>query len=271
MSTSSSSVPRIDLEALAGAERYAEAVRMEGLDLTVSTELRGKQMRFLAASRRLLWQALGHEYIEPELLDFIDAIPSGATLFDIGASTGIFGMYAACCGCKVAAFEPEAANFSVLSYNTFLNRGSMKYPTQCFNLALSDSTGLSNMFIKKYEAGGHLKILGQPMEVGASDTFEPEHVQPVLTFTLDDFLKQTQLQSPEFIKIDVDGAELPVLRGMTGALGNPHLKAVFIELEEDTPDTALCLDLMAAAGLTLTRKKQVQHYAGLHNLIFSRT
>lgn len=263
-------VPRIDLEALAGSERYAQAVHMEGLDPTVSTELRGKQLRFLAASRRLLWQALGHEYIEPELLDFIDAIPAGATLFDIGASTGIFAMYAACSGCKVAAFEPEAANFSVLSQNAFLNRGGMQHPAQCFNLALSDSTGLSNMFIKKYEAGGHLKILGQPKEVGASDTFEPEHVQPVLTFTLDDFLKQTQLPAPEYIKIDVDGAEVPVLRGMAGVLKHPRLKAVFIELEEGKPDTALCIAALTEAGLTLTRKKQVQNYAGLHNLIFSR-
>ena len=47
-------VPRIDLQALAGAERYAQTVHMEGLDLTVTTELRGNKLRFLAASRRLL-------------------------------------------------------------------------------------------------------------------------------------------------------------------------------------------------------------------------
>ena len=48
------SVPRIDLQALAGAERYAQSFHMEGLDLTVTTELPGKKLRFLAASRRLL-------------------------------------------------------------------------------------------------------------------------------------------------------------------------------------------------------------------------
>jgi FkbM family methyltransferase len=262
--------PRIDLEALAGAERYSNTIHIEGLDNTVTTEVRGKLLRFLAASRRLLWQALGHEYIEPELLDFIDAIPTGSTLYDIGASTGIFAMYAACSGCRVAAFEPEAANFSVLSHNAFLNRGGMQYPAQCFNLALSDSTGLSNMYIKKYEAGGHLKILGQPKEVGASDTFEPEHVQQVLTFTLDDFLAHTQLPAPEYIKIDVDGAELLVLQGLSGVLRSPRLKSVFIELEESKSDTALCIAALAGAGLELIHKKQVQNYSGLHNLIFSR-
>ena len=227
-------------------------------------------MRFLANSRRLLWQALGHEHIEPELLDFIDAIPEVARLFDIGASTGIFAMYAACSGCHLAAFEAEAANFSVLTQNAFLNRNGMLHTVQCFNLALSDRTALSNMFIKKYEAGGHLKILGQPKEVGASDTFEPEQVQPVLTFTLDDFLRCTQTPAHEWIKIDVDGAELSFLSGMADVLKNPNLKAVFIELEENNRETARCIDALTAVGLKLTHKKRVQNYIGLHNFIFSR-
>jgi FkbM family methyltransferase len=263
-------VPYIDLEALAGAENYAKTLRIEGLDTTITTELRGVPLRFSAVSRRLLWQALGHESIEPELLDFIDAIPVGSTLYDIGASTGIFSMYAACSGRRVLAIEPEAANFSVLSQNAFLNRDRMVYSAQCFNLALSDITGLSKMYIKKYEAGGHLKILGEPKEVGANDTFEPEFVQPVLTFTLDDFLAHTQLPNPEYIKIDVDGAELRVLRGLSGVLRSLQLKAVFIELEENRPDTMMCIELLIRAGFKLTHKKQVQNYYGLNNLIFSR-
>ena len=142
-------VNRIDLETLAGPERYAKAVHMEGVDPTVSTELRGKKLFFLASSRRLLWQALGHEYIEPELLDFIDTIPEGARLFDIGAFTGIFAMYAACSGCRVAAFEPKAANFSVLSQNAYMNRSGMLHSAQCFNLALSDSTPEFDTFERK--------------------------------------------------------------------------------------------------------------------------
>ena len=117
-------IPYIDLETLAGAERYANTISIEELNNIVATELRGKMLQFLASSRRLLWQALGHEYIEPELLDFIDAIPADSTLYDIGASTGLFSIYAACSGLRVVAFEPEAANFSVLSYNAFLNHGA---------------------------------------------------------------------------------------------------------------------------------------------------
>jgi hypothetical protein len=106
--------------------------------------------------------------------------------------------------------------------------------------------------------------------VGSSDTFEPEHVQPVLTFTLDDFLEHTQISAPEYIKIDVDGAELLVLRGLSGVLRCPRLRSVFIELEENKPEAAQCIAVLNGAGLKLTHKKQVQNYSGLYNLIFSR-
>jgi hypothetical protein len=106
--------PRIDLEALAGAERYSNTIHIEGLDNTVTTEVRGKLLRFLAASRRLLWQALGHEYIEPELLDFIDAIPTGSTLYDIGASTGIFAMYAAAAELQPSNRRPPTSPYSAI-------------------------------------------------------------------------------------------------------------------------------------------------------------
>jgi FkbM family methyltransferase len=268
--TTFTAVARIDLEALAGPNIFNRTVHLEEMDATVASFVRGKEMRFLASSRRLLWQSLGQEYIEPELLDFIDAIPSGCTLFDVGASTGIFSLYAACKGCDVVAFEPEAANFSILSHNAFLNRKGMAYPIRCFNLALSNYTGLSNMFVKKYEAGGHLKILDKPQEVGAG-VFEPEHVQPILTFKGIDFLRLTGISVPEYLKIDVDGAELPVLEGMLEIISHPMLRSIFIELEEDKPDSKLCLELLREAGFQITKKKQVQNYAGLHNLVLTRS
>ena len=48
-------------------------------------------------------------------------------------------MYAASSVCKVAGFEQEAANFSLLSQNVFLNRSGVLNSAQFFNLALSES------------------------------------------------------------------------------------------------------------------------------------
>jgi predicted RNA methylase len=59
-------------------------------------------------------RSVGLEHIEPELLDYIDSLPQGAIFYDIGASTGIYSVYAKNYGLNVYAFEPEAQNFSLL-------------------------------------------------------------------------------------------------------------------------------------------------------------
>ena len=83
------------------------------------SEIRGLAMDWLCLSRRLIWMAEGHEYIEPELLDWIDSLPADAVLYDAGASNGIFALYAAARGCTVYAFEPDPTNYFLLSLLRF--------------------------------------------------------------------------------------------------------------------------------------------------------
>ena len=85
-------VRKIQLEDLAGKENYARVVELEKSNLVSSSMIRGKELSFITNSKRLLWQAYGQEFIEPELLDFIDEIPSNSIYFDIGASNGVFAL-----------------------------------------------------------------------------------------------------------------------------------------------------------------------------------
>lgn len=82
-----------------------ESYQQESAFVTESV-IRGKTLRYNTQSKRQLWQAVGLEHIEPELLDYIDSLPEGAIFYDIGASTGIFSVYAKNCGLNVYAFEP---------------------------------------------------------------------------------------------------------------------------------------------------------------------
>ena len=90
-------------------------------DFVYESTVRGKPLRWLGLSRRLLWMAAGRELIEPELLDWIDTIPKGEVLYDVGASNGTFALYAAASGASVYAFEPDPSNYFLLSYNNYLN------------------------------------------------------------------------------------------------------------------------------------------------------
>src|SRR6185437_4913944 len=59
---------------------------------------------------------------EPETLDWIDSLPEGAVLWDIGANVGLYSVYAAKARrCRVWAFEPSVFNVELLARNIFLN------------------------------------------------------------------------------------------------------------------------------------------------------
>lgn len=262
-------VEKVDLRTIAGEDNYQRVIGIERLDQTTRSRVRGVDLVFHTPSQRLLWQAFGQEHIEPDLLNFIDSIPEDDVYYDIGASNGLFALYAAATGKHVICFEPEVANFSLLNFNSFLNKSTQRHPVCNFNVALSDTTGLGKMFIQKFEAGGHLKILDNPVKRGAKG-FEPDFVQSVMKYKLDAFIELTRIPQPNYVKIDVDGCEPQVLNGMRKALASPDLRKIFIELEESGPNFDICNGMLTDHGFRIDSRKRVQNYFGEENMVFSR-
>jgi FkbM family methyltransferase len=262
-------VERVALEDIAGEVNLNKVLELEKIQTTSTALVRGKSLSFVTSSRRLLWQAFGQEHIEPELLDFIDQIPDNQTYFDIGASNGIFALYAATKNIKVVCFEPEVANFSLLNHNTFLNSKNTRFDVLNFNIGLSDENGLGSIYVEKYEPGGHLKILDSNIKRG-DKAFSPDFKQAVLKYKLDDFLKLTKISNPNYIKIDVDGVEQQVLNGMKITLKDEGLRKIFIELEEEGENFEACNKILISNGFKIESHKRVQNYFGEENFIYSR-
>lgn len=236
-------------------------------DYVYTSTIRGIELSWLCLSRRLLWMATGHEYIEPELLDWIDAMPPHSVMYDIGASNGIFSVYAAAKGVAVYAFEPDPSNYYLLSYNNYLNSSQGKNGIKgCVNVAISSEMAIGTMNIRKMELGGHEKILDKSLDV-FGHAFAPAYTHAVVKYRMDDLPAILKSKSPTHIKIDVDGAEIEVLSGGSEVL--KCAQSVFIELT----DAALGLqahDMLLTIGFHLVSKHQVQNYEGLHNCIYEK-
>ena len=190
--------------------------------------------------------AVGFEAEEPELLAWIDGIAPGATLWDVGAATGLFAIYAARRGLKVMAFEPKATSFGVLVEHLALNGvGDQVFPA-C--VAFSDRTGTTHLQLHQMAAGsGGNSIDGQPNQFGEmSYMFN----QGALAYRMDDFAAAFGLQAPDHLKIDVDGVEGLILRGAPEVLKT--VQSVLIEVEGDNAkEAASRIDPpLNAAGLT---------------------
>jgi FkbM family methyltransferase len=170
--------------------------------------------------------AIGFHDEEPETLGWIDGFAPGDVLYDIGAATGLFSMYAALMpGVVVYAFEPKATSFGVLIEHLALNGlGERVFPL-C--LALSDKGEATRLTLSTLAAGSGGNSVG-----GAPDQFGLIHSvfsQGVLAYRLDDLIDTFTLPAPTHLKIDVDGVEGLILAGAPRTLR--RVKSVLIEVE----------------------------------------
>lgn len=255
----------IPVEDLVPAATLSRAMDFNLEQYVYDSNARGINLRWLAPSKRLLWMAAGIEHIEPELLDWIDKVPKSSAYYDLGASNGIFALYAAKRGLNVIAIEPDPSNYFLLSWNAFLNRGP-DTNIGAFNIAASDEFSVGELFIRKMELGAHEKIVSAPLTV-AGESFVPDHIHQIQMVHFDKWIELMHLPEPEYIKIDVDGHEIPVIRGASQSLR--RCKQVFIEIEAAKHKELD--DMLRELGLEMTEKYQVQNYSDLWNCIYSRS
>jgi len=176
-------------------------------------------------------------------------IRPGDTVFDIGANIGLWAMGAAFRASPsgtVYAFEPVPENVSRLRKNLELNRLDN---VNCEMLALSDMEGTASLFKPSYDNSGH-PTLGRRKLV--------EIEIKTHTTTLDSYCGQHGIHHVDFVKIDVEGAELMVFRGAQQLLSSPDSPAILFEVNEETAailgsSSTMVKSLLAEHGYTSFR------------------
>ena len=78
------------------------------------------------------------------------------------------------------------------------------------------------------------------------EKFAPASSLPALCYRLEDFVRQFELPPPTHVKIDVDGAELEVVRGAVETLESPEVKSLVLEMYDDKPYVAELARLLVA-------------------------
>ncbi len=148
-----------------------------------------------------------------EMSCFIDHIKDRKAFLDIGASHGIFSLVFAEINKegKVYAFEPANKAFEILYHNA-LSQKNIK----CYNRALSDDYGV----IPMHEEWDHL-VIGEPTEGKGA---------VVKCFSGDTFCEDYDVI--DTIKIDVEGMELRVLKGLVKTISKYH-PIIFLELHPE--------------------------------------
>ncbi|RYF96622.1 MAG: FkbM family methyltransferase [Chitinophagaceae bacterium] len=136
-------------------------------------------------------------------------VKEGMTVIDIGAHIGltsvIIARYLKSTG-KIYAFEPTPTTCDVLKETIRINKlQNVIIPVQA---ALSDKSGKTQFYISDHSADNSNSLVNN----NRRDRKE-SHVDVIL-YSLDDFMRQNDVKAAGFIKIDAEGAEFQVLKGM---------------------------------------------------------
>ncbi|HEX9965280.1 MAG TPA: FkbM family methyltransferase [Allosphingosinicella sp.] len=154
------------------------------------------------------------------------SVRSGDVVADVGAHTGLWSIPLAMTvgpGGAVYAFEPEPATYSALQRNIELN--SLGNVTS-FPIALSDRTGAATLNVRgDTELHSFYETTVEPFDNARRETIA------VTVDRLDLMLGKKNLVPPTFMKIDVEGAELEVLKGAEGIIRS--LRTILVEVHEE--------------------------------------
>jgi FkbM family methyltransferase len=179
--------------------------------------------------------------IKNELSIFFDPTES-LVIFDIGACEGEDSVRYKLLfkNAVVYAFEPLPRNIELMK-QTFARFG-LDGQIRFYQLALSDKNGETNFFVSSgtppnrkksddWEYGNKSSSLYPPSELMSDKAswLKFNEVIPIETIRLDDFLANERLNRIDFLHIDVQGAEMLVLKGAGSGL--KKAKAVWLEVE----------------------------------------
>lgn len=174
-----------------------------------------------------------------ELLAEIDGLRPGAIMVDVGANAGLYSLLAARAvapGGRVHAFEPSADEFARLGWAIGANRLSNVIAS---NVALSDAAGFVG-FVPGPSAHTGLHRLAAaadlpaPVAPGAMPHFGSSVAPPAVWAQRGDVaVPLAEGERIALLKIDVEGAELSVLRGFSALLEAGRIERLVVEVTDE--------------------------------------
>ncbi len=215
-----------------GRRLYDNLVVKQG---THECNVMGVPMKFVVRSAIEVSRIDSLQGEEPFVERMLNSLKPGDVFYDIGANIGMISILIAkkmdgkqlsiCC------FEPEPANAQELRSNLQLNGLNDLVVNQ---FALGDKEGACELFVvDEVGAGSHSLASGYQQGSRAVE----------IEIKSGDQFAESSGSYPNVIKLDVEGAELSVLRGFEQTLKAGRLRELFVEVHPeamghfgDTPD-----------------------------------
>lgn len=193
-------------------------------------KLRGKRW-IVGSSNHGCWLG-SYEYEKQSL--FAKIIQPGSVVFDIGAHAGFYTLLASeLVGQKgkVVAFEPLPRNIHFLKEHLRLN--------QCKNVTVIEAAVAEQSNITYFEEGRN----------SSTGFLSSKGCLEVKAVSIDELVSKGEIPPPDYMKIDVEGAELLVLHGAKSILNN-YYPTIFLATHGIDVHQSCCM-LLKSIGYEL--------------------
>lgn len=164
-------------------------------------------------------------------------VHTGSLVFDVGANIGVRSKVFLHLHCRVVAIEPQRNCVAAL-------RRSFGRSVEIVKAAVSDHAGEMDLHVSDFSLISSLseEWMSATRESGRFPGMVWDKTERVRLVTLDSLIAQFGV--PDFIKIDIEGHELPALRGL-----NSYVPGISFEL---TPEVIgigeACIDKLEQLG-----------------------
>lgn len=150
-------------------------------------------------------------------------LPQCETIFDIGSNVGECTVMALRIkpAAKIHCFEPSRSTFERLVANRF---GAS---VVCNNIGLSSAPGEAKLFV--FEDGSGINSLYRREGLEGVGLSTQQREETVRLDTVDRYCLEHGIQAVDFVKVDVEGHELEVFKGMTRLLTSRQVGIIQFE------------------------------------------
>ncbi len=167
-----------------------------------------------------------------ERIFYLEYLRENMIVFDVGANAGeltlMFSRFAA----EVHAFEASAETFQRLeNICGVFERNNVRIN----HLALSDKKGVIKMNIYDNAFSEFNSQAARPLKDYGLD-IAPVKIEETEAATVDDYCREHGIERIDLLKIDVEGAELQVIKGAREMLENRRIKCLTFEFGQTTFD-----------------------------------
>lgn len=237
-------------------------------------EYGSQEMLFETPNDMTAWRVKSMYEKEPDTIRWLESMPEGAILVDVGANVGMYSVFAAVVRkAKVYAFEPESQNYALLNANIAAN--SLSDRILAYPLALSDQMQVDKLYLSKFSAGGSCHSFAEAVGFNLKPRPAP-FAQGCISMTLDQLVESGVVPLPQYIKLDVDGIEHKVIAGARKTLANPKVLSIIVELNTHLAEHREAISMLRSFGFDYNEAqvagalRKEGAFEGVGEFIFSR-